>query len=104
MQNKLVDKASNFLDQMGEPPDDVLLTIVFNSCADLRNESAIQLANKLLHSSLSDRYKNQLILSSTIIKMLMKFGRVTEAENVFQSLGKKDIITYGAMMKGYSMI
>ncbi|CAF4321038.1 unnamed protein product, partial [Rotaria sordida] len=33
--------------------------------------------------------------------MLMEFGDVENAENLFQTMKKKDIITYGAMMKGY---
>jgi hypothetical protein len=33
--------------------------------------------------------------------MLMKFGDIQNAENVFRMIKKKDIVTYGAMMKGY---
>ncbi|CAF4219046.1 unnamed protein product, partial [Rotaria sordida] len=33
--------------------------------------------------------------------MLMKFGDIENAENLFQMMKKKDIITYGTMMKGY---
>ncbi|CAF4881271.1 unnamed protein product, partial [Rotaria magnacalcarata] len=31
----------------------------------------------------------------------MKFGDVESAERIFRSIKAKDIITYGAMMKGY---
>lgn len=84
---------------MPSQPDAVLLTIIFNFCTDLCTERAIQLADQLLRQT-PDRYKSHVILSGSMIKMLMKFGRVKEAEDLFQSLKNRDLITYGLMMKG----
>jgi pentatricopeptide repeat protein len=33
----------------------------------------------------------------------MKFGDVQYAENLFQKIKKKDIVTYGAMMNGFNI-
>ncbi|CAF5186898.1 unnamed protein product, partial [Rotaria magnacalcarata] len=48
-----------------------------------------------------ENYRNNNITSTSAIDMLMKFGDVESAERIFQSIKAKDIITYGAMVKGY---
>ncbi|CAF4412449.1 unnamed protein product, partial [Rotaria magnacalcarata] len=46
-------------------------------------------------------YRNNNITTNSAIDMLMKFGDVESAERIFLSIKAKDIITYGAMVKGY---
>jgi hypothetical protein len=36
--------------------------------------------------------------------MLFKFGDVKRAEDVFESIKNKDIISYGAMMNGNTLV
>ncbi|CAF1082079.1 unnamed protein product [Rotaria sordida] len=79
--------------------DDVIYTIVFNACAQLANDRAMKIGKKLLHEMPNDYRNNNIVLNSAI-DMLMKFGNVESAECIFHSIKKKDIITYGAMMKG----
>lgn len=84
---------------MTEKSDDILNLMMINACVTSNNQRAIRLANKVFHQ-LSDSYKTHPILGCSIVKMFMKFGQVNDAENVFKCLQNKDIITYGAMMKG----
>ncbi|CAF4374437.1 unnamed protein product, partial [Rotaria magnacalcarata] len=48
-----------------------------------------------------ENYRNNNITSTSTIDMLMKFGDVESAEQIFRSIKAKDFITYGAMVKGY---
>ncbi|CAF1471149.1 unnamed protein product, partial [Rotaria magnacalcarata] len=46
-----------------------------------------------------ENYRNNNITSTSTIDMLMKFGDVESAEQIFRSIKAKDFITYGAMVK-----
>ncbi|CAF4590753.1 unnamed protein product, partial [Rotaria magnacalcarata] len=48
-----------------------------------------------------ENYRNNNITSTSAIDMLMKFGDVESAERIFRLMKTKNIITYGAMVKGY---
>ncbi|CAF4716592.1 unnamed protein product, partial [Rotaria socialis] len=74
--------------------------MAFNVCAKLGNDRAIKIGNKLL-DELPDNCKSSTATLNSALHMLMKFGNVQNAERVFKSIPKKDVITYAAMMKGY---
>ncbi|CAF4373458.1 unnamed protein product, partial [Rotaria sordida] len=48
-----------------------------------------------------DNYRNDNVVLTSAIHMLTKFGDIQSAERVFHSIKEKNIITYGAMIKGY---
>ncbi|CAF4181909.1 unnamed protein product, partial [Rotaria magnacalcarata] len=56
---------------------------------------------KELLAKMPENYRNHNITSTSAIDMLMKFGDVENAERIFRSIKTKNIITYGAMVKGY---
>ncbi|CAF5202542.1 unnamed protein product, partial [Rotaria magnacalcarata] len=56
---------------------------------------------KELLAKMPENYRNDNITSTSAIDMLMKFGDVESAERIFRSMKTKNIITYGAMVKGY---
>ncbi|CAF2112185.1 unnamed protein product, partial [Rotaria magnacalcarata] len=56
---------------------------------------------KDLLAKMPENYRNNNITTNSAIDMLMKFGDVESAERIFLSIKAKDIITYGAMVKGY---
>ncbi|CAF4301593.1 unnamed protein product, partial [Rotaria sordida] len=99
VENKMYDKALDLFEQMPLNPNNVIHIIVFNACAQLGNDRAKEIGRKLLHQ-MPKHFHNDNILFTSAIYMLMKFGDVENAENLFQMMKKKDIITYGAMMKG----
>ncbi|CAF5227871.1 unnamed protein product, partial [Rotaria magnacalcarata] len=61
---------------------------------------AMKTGKKLL-AEMPENYRNNNITSTSAIGMLMKFGDVESAERIFRSMKTKNIITYGAMVKGY---
>ena len=93
------EKALDLFEQMPFPLQDVGYTIVFNACAKISNDRAKQLGRKILQQMPKEFQTNNYIRTSAI-NMLMKFGDVESAEQLFELTKKKDIIIYGAMMKG----
>lgn len=97
--NKMPEKLLDLLDQMVIEPDDINTTFILNACAQLNNDRAMRIGKKFLHEKLNKIRNNNVILNSAI-HMLMKFRDVTSAENIFEMIKKKDMYTYGTMMKG----
>ncbi|CAF4988257.1 unnamed protein product, partial [Rotaria sp. Silwood1] len=98
--NKMSEKVLNLFVQTNIQPNHVILTILFTACAHVANDRAKNIGRKLLQQMPKHFYNNNFILTSAL-NMLMKFGDVKNAENFFQMMKKKDVIAYGAMMKGY---
>ncbi len=98
--NKMPEKVFDLLDQTNVQFDQVTLTVLFNACAHVANDRA-KLIGKELLNKMPDHFQNHTVLLTSAITMLMKFGDIQNAENVFRMIKKKDIVTYGAMMKGY---
>ncbi|CAF4267770.1 unnamed protein product, partial [Rotaria sordida] len=92
------EKALNVFKQINIELDNRTYAIVFNACAELANDRAIKIGKKVL-GEMPRNFRNDNVVLNSAIQMLMKFGDLQNAENLFQSIKKKDIITYGAMMK-----
>ncbi|CAF5098638.1 unnamed protein product, partial [Rotaria sp. Silwood1] len=67
---------------------------------ELANDRAMKIGKALL-DKIPQNFRNDNILLTSVIHMLMKFGDIESAQRLFQSIQKKDIVTYGTMMKGY---
>ena len=85
---------------MSSKANDVLHTIVFSACADLRDERAVQLGKKVL-SKLPSMLLEDTVVMNSAIHMLMKFGDVAYAERLFSRMKRHDAYTYGVMLNGY---
>jgi hypothetical protein len=93
------EKALDLLHNMTLKPDEVTLAIIFSTCAQLSNDRAKQIGKKFLKQIPKDSQQNNILLTSAL-NMLMKFGDVKSAENIFGSIMNKGIVTYNAMIKG----
>ncbi|CAF1371285.1 unnamed protein product [Rotaria sordida] len=98
--NEMSERALDLFEQIHLKLDSVIHTIVFNACSQLGNDRAMKIGKKLLHE-MHDNYRNDNVVLTSAIHMLMRFGDIQSAERVFHSIKEKNIITYGAMMKGY---
>ncbi|CAF4334164.1 unnamed protein product, partial [Rotaria magnacalcarata] len=98
--NEMFEKALDLFEQIHLNFDSVTYTVVFNACAGLANDRAMKIGKELL-AKMPENYRNDNITSTSAIDMLMKFGDVESAERIFRSIETKNIITYGAMAKGY---
>ncbi|CAF3824244.1 unnamed protein product [Rotaria sp. Silwood1] len=100
VENQMSEKALDLFEQIELDLNNFAYTIVFNACAGLANDRAIKIGKTLLNK-IPQNFQNDNVIWNSVIHMLMKFGDIQSAENVFQSIQRKDIITYGALMKGY---
>ncbi|CAF1310395.1 unnamed protein product [Adineta steineri] len=96
------DIVLDLYDKMTINPDDHTIATIFSSCAQLANQRAMNIGRKLL-DKISQNIQNKTSLLNSSIHMLMKFGDITKAEEFFQMIKKKNIITYGAMINGYNL-
>lgn len=99
----MLEKALDLYESLSVPPDHVLQTILFNACASLCNERAIQLGNRTFRSMTED-YRNDTTLLGSIFNMLLKFGQIKDVEYLFQTISKKTLASYEAMMQGLFLI
>ncbi|CAF3371283.1 unnamed protein product, partial [Rotaria socialis] len=97
---KMFEKALDLFEQMNCELDHVAYTMVFNACAKLGGDRAITIGNKLV-KELPDNCQSSTTTLNSAIHMFMTFGDIKRAERIFQIISKKDVITYGTMMKGY---
>jgi pentatricopeptide repeat protein len=95
------EKALNLFEQMHVNIDDVIYVIVFNACTQLANERAKKIGKKLLDQILNRSKVDDNVLKSAI-HMLTRFDDVKRAEHIFELIKKKDVYTYGFMMKLYN--
>ena len=97
----MYDKTLDLFEQLPFKLNDVIYIITFNACAKLCSDRAKKIGRKLLNEMPKTFEKNNYIQNSAI-DMLMKFGDVKDAENLFEMMQNKDTVTYGAMMNGYN--
>ncbi|CAF3401905.1 unnamed protein product [Rotaria socialis] len=100
IEKKMFEQALDLFEHVNLVKNDAMYAMAFNVCAKLGNDRAMKIGNKLL-DELPDNCKNNTAILTSAIHMLMKFGHTHNAERVFELIQKKDVITYGAMLKGY---
>ena len=98
----MTDKTLDLFEQMPVTPDNVIYTIIFMACGSLANERSMSVG-KTLFNQILDKISTHNCLWSSAIYMLIKFGDMKRAEQLFQSLKDKDISTYASMMKIYNL-
>ena len=96
--NEIGEKALDLFEKLPEAPNDILYTIAYNACASLKNERSVERGNQLL-GEMPRVYMNNPAVVGSMLKMLMKFGQVKDAEQLFQSM-KRTLLTHGTMMQG----
>ena len=80
-------------------PDEIMIVIFFNACAQLLNDQTKKRSKEVL-KRLPENFLKNTILVNSAIDMLMRFGDVHGAEHLFNKLECKTVVSYGAMMKG----
>ncbi|CAF4026810.1 unnamed protein product [Rotaria sordida] len=96
------EKVFDLLDQMTFKHDNYTLPVLFNLCAQVANDQAMKTGSQLLHE-IPVSYRNDNVVLTSTIDMLMKFDDVESAERIFDSIKKKNIITYCTLMNGYNI-
>ncbi|CAF1385837.1 unnamed protein product [Rotaria sp. Silwood1] len=99
-ENQEYEKVLDLYEKMNFKGNNIIHTIVFNTCAELSHDRSKAAGKKLLKMILDNGQYDNLVLNSAI-RMLMKFGDVNEAERIFYLIKEKDTYSFSAMIKGY---
>ncbi|CAF3819776.1 unnamed protein product [Rotaria sp. Silwood1] len=102
VENEMSEKALDLFEQIELNLNSFAYTTVFKVCAELANDRAMKIG-KVLLDRIPQKFRHDNIVLNSAMHMLMKFGDIESAENVFQSIKKKDTSTFGALMNGYNM-
>ncbi|CAF0963616.1 unnamed protein product [Adineta steineri] len=81
-------------------PDEVIIILLFNACAQLANKETLHLIKDVTSKIPKSFYLNSYLLTSQI-DALMKCRDIPNAEALFGKTLNKTLSMYGAMMKGY---
>ena len=98
VENNLPREAIDLFKEI-QHPDTVNIIILFNACAQLKTEEALNFAKKISQECPKSFYSNPRLVTS-LLDALMKCSDVKEAELLFAKSKKKVLSMYGAMMKG----
>ena len=82
-----------------EKPDEVIVMLLFNACAQLKTVEARHLVKEVAASMPKSSYSNEHLMTS-LLDALMKCGDVAGAQSLFDGSTKKVVSMYAAMMKG----
>ncbi|CAF1390815.1 unnamed protein product [Adineta ricciae] len=99
--NKKFEKTLDLFETLPFVADEAIYAMVLSACSQLTNDRARRIGKQLINDLPEDFKRSENVMNSTIF-MLMKFGNVVEAEQLFRQMKHKTIYTYGAMMKGYN--
>lgn len=80
-------------------PNDYILVAALKACAS----TADLTSGKLVHSDVIDNgYESNVFVGSTLIDMYAKCGSLEAARRVFDSMPKRNVVTWNAMIAGYT--
>ncbi|CAF2070889.1 unnamed protein product [Rotaria magnacalcarata] len=99
VQNKMGKTAIDLFNEI-EVPDEFTTTFLFNACAQLENNEALNVTKKIA-KEMPKAFQLDHILLTSLLDALIKCGDVISAEALFYNAKKKTLAMYGAMMKGY---
>ena len=102
VQNNQAKKAIDLFDEINKP-NDVIFILMFQACAQLETQEALDLIRFLRSKMPTSFYSNPRLLTS-LINALTKCEDVQTAEIFFNKVQVKNIPLYGAMIKGRKMI
>jgi hypothetical protein len=81
-------------------PDEILLNLLFNACAQLGTKKALVTAKQVAEQMPKIFYSNPFI-SSSLLAASMKCGDIQYAKTLFDQSTKKVLPMYATMMRGY---
>lgn len=84
-------------------PSPISITLLFNACAQLRNETALKMGKEVFQNLPSQCYQQdaQRKVLGSALDMFVKCDDIDSAESLFARM-KRDTIAYGLLMKMYN--
>ena len=94
----MAEKAIELFNQV-KNPDEILINLLFNACAQLGTKEALVTAKEVAKQMPKSSYTNPYILSS-LLDALMKCQDAEYAQSLFDASTNKVLPMYAVMMKG----
>ncbi|KAJ7278093.1 hypothetical protein O6H91_06G050200 [Diphasiastrum complanatum] len=101
-QNGLGKEALALYEQMkqeGVQPDIVTFTCVLSACASL---AALEQGKQLHFDIIKRGFQSDVIVGSSLVDMYGKCGCIEDARELFNSMSKRDVVSWSAMIAGYA--
>ena len=95
----MAEKAIDLFNQV-ENPDEILINLLFNSCAHLKTKEALDLAKQVSQQMPQSFYSNPRLLTS-LFDAMIKCGDTSNAEILFSKM-TKSAENYGNLMSGFN--
>ncbi|CAF3612580.1 unnamed protein product [Rotaria sordida] len=99
IKNNQPNKAIDLFNEI-KNPNEIIINLLFNACAELRTEEALNLIKKVSQDMSKSFYSNPHLLTS-LLDALIKCSDCSNAEIVFTKI-TKSIIHYGSLMNGFN--
>ncbi|CAF1163262.1 unnamed protein product [Adineta steineri] len=101
IQNNKAKKAIDLFSQI-KNPNDIIINLLFNACAQLGTPEALNLVNRV-SNTIQKLFHSNSILITSLLDALMKCGDVKHAKSLFDKTTNKILPMYGAMMNGFNL-
>ncbi len=98
LENNQANKAIELFNEV-KNPGEIVVTLLFHACAELRTNEALNLVKKVSSTIPKSFHFNPRLLTS-LLDALMKCGDIEHAESLFNASTNKVLPMYGAMVKG----
>lgn len=79
--------------------DWITFTSLFSACAD---SATLRLGNQIVSQSIKSGFDYDVSVANGIITMYSKCGRIEEAQEIFNLIPVKDLVSWNAMITGYA--
>ncbi|UJR30205.1 hypothetical protein I4U23_017743 [Adineta vaga] len=99
IKNKQANRAIDLFNEINNP-NEIILNLLFNACAELKTVEALNLA-KRSYEQMPKSFRSNPYLITSLLDASMKCGDVKYAQTLFNESTKKVLPMYGAMIKGY---
>ncbi|CAF1451052.1 unnamed protein product [Rotaria sordida] len=96
--NNMINKSIDLFHEIKDP-DEVIIILLFNACAQLATNEILNLIKKVFKQIPKDYHSNTRLLTS-LLDALIKCGDFSSAQIIFSNM-EKSVITYSIMMNGY---
>ncbi|CAF4212886.1 unnamed protein product [Rotaria magnacalcarata] len=99
IKNNQADKVVDLFKRI-KNPDEIIIILLFNACAQLGTEEALN-SIKQVSSKIVQSFQSNSRLLTSLLDGLVKCGDITYAENLFNTFKNKTVSMYKVMINGF---